>query len=497
MLSRITDMTTTCTPDSAVAEQVGRARTAGQAWAERPVRHRLAPVRAFRHLLDEEADRLCAVLLRELGKQPAEALGGDLLPTAAACVFLERQAARLLRPRRIGWTQRPLWLFGESDVVHRRPHGVVGIIGTWNYPVLLNGVQVLQALTAGNAVVWKPSEVAPATAEALVDLFRRAGFAPDLVGVLPANREMGPALAEADVDHVVFTGSVEVGRRLAARLGQRLVSSTLELSGCDAQLVLDDADVRLAARAAWFGTTLNRGQTCIAVRRAFVHRHLYNDFCEALRPLASAARPVRLALGSQVAQAERLVEQARADGARLLIDAPMAVGDECRPTVVVDARPEMALCREALFAPVMAVLPFDTVDEALAQERRCPLALAASIFTRNLAQAERIAAGLRAGCVTVNEVIVPTAHPATPFGGRGDSGWGVTQGAEGLLAMTVPQVVSVKSGTFRPHYDGNDPAHQEAQAELMRSVLQAGNARSLSGRLGGWWRVLRRLWRGV
>src|SRR5262249_5533102 len=150
-------------------------------------------------------------------------------PTADACRFLLRQAEKLLRPRRVPSGQRPIWLWGQSDTVHRAPRGVVGIIGTWNYPLFLNGIQILQALTAGNAVVWKPSEVTPRFADLLHRLLLRAGYPEDLVGMLPATREMGPVLAEAAVDHVVFTGSAPVGRKLAARLGERLVSSTLEL----------------------------------------------------------------------------------------------------------------------------------------------------------------------------------------------------------------------------------------------------------------------------
>jgi aldehyde dehydrogenase (NAD+) len=157
----------------------------------------------------------------------------------------------------------------------------------------------------------------------------------------------------------------------------------------------------------------------------------------------------------------------------------------------------MAVCREAPFAPLLAVLPFDSLEDALAQERQCPYALAASIFTRNVPLARRLASTLRAGCVTINEVVVPTAHPATPFGGRGASGWGVTQGAEGLLEMTLPQVVSVRGGTFRPHYDSGEPGKLEAQAELLTGLLQAGHAPRLGQRLAGWWRVVRRAWRGV
>src|SRR5262249_341494 len=153
------------------------------------------------------------------------------------------------------------------DTVHRRPRGVVGIIGTWNFPLLLNGVQLLQALVAGNAVVWKPSEVTPDSAALLHELLLQAGFPADLVPRLEATRDAGRQLAEATIDHLVFTGSETTGRHLAATLGRRLVSSTMELSGHDAMFVLDDADVALAARAACFGATVNRGQTCIAVRR--------------------------------------------------------------------------------------------------------------------------------------------------------------------------------------------------------------------------------------
>jgi acyl-CoA reductase-like NAD-dependent aldehyde dehydrogenase len=480
-----------------IATRVARARAAQRDWSRLSVRQRLEPVRALRHLLVGEADALCAAVARDLGKSTSEVIGGELLGLADACRFLERQAARLLRPRRVPGSQRPLWMFGQSDTVHRPPRGVVGVIGTWNYPLFLNGVQFVQALTAGNAVVWKPSEVAPASAEALHGLVRRAGYPEELVQVLPATREGGAALLEADLDHVVFTGSVPTGRAIARRLGERLISSTLELSGCDAQFVLADADVAMAARAAWFGVTLNRGQTCIAVRRALVQRPVYPAFCDALRDLAlKAAGPLPLALSAQARQAERLVRDAVAEGARLLVEpgAPAdGDGSACRPAVLVDARPEMAVCREAAFAPVMAVLPFDTVDEALSMDAQCPFGLGASVFGGDTVAARELATRLRTGLVTVNDVIAPLSHPATPFGGRGESGWGTTQGAEGLLEMTVLQVVSVKGGRFRPHYDLAAGGNAAGQELLVRGLLESGHAPTLGGRLRGWWRALRGL----
>jgi acyl-CoA reductase-like NAD-dependent aldehyde dehydrogenase len=489
-------MATAAATPNRLAEPIQRCRTRQAEWARLTVAERLRPVKAFRRLLVEECDRLCAAVGRDLGKTAEETLAGDVLPLADACRFLEREAARLLRPRRVPAGQRPLWLWGQSDQVHRRPRGVVGLIGTWNFPLLLNGVSLLHALTAGNGVVWKPSEVAPASADALFGLLQRTGFPADLVHLLEATREAGRELAEADVDHVDFTGSSATGRVLAATLGGRLVSSTLELSGCDALFVLDDADVDLAARAAWFGATLNRGQTCLAVRRALVQRSLYPAFLDRLRPLVTAAPPVRLALPAQAEQAERLVEEALAEGAHLLHPAPAAPAEPglCPPRVVADARAEMALCQEASFAPLLAVLPFDTDDEALGMDAHCPYGLGASVFTRQPRRAAALAARLRTGMVAVNDVIVSTAHPATPFGGRRASGWGVTQGAEGLLEMTVPQVVSVRGGRYRPHYD-LAPGRNVDQGDLLRAFLDLGHGPTFGRRLGGLIGLVRALWR--
>jgi acyl-CoA reductase-like NAD-dependent aldehyde dehydrogenase len=480
-------------------ERIAPCRRQQESWARLALSRRLRPVRAFRHLLVRWRDQLTAAVGRDIGKKPALTLASEILPLAEACRFLEREAARVLRPRSVPAWQRPLWLWGQSDAVYRRPRGVVGVIGTWNYPILLNGVQILQALTAGNGVLWKPSEVAPASAAVLADLLGQAGFPPGLLQVLDATREAGRELADTDIDHVVFTGSAATGRLLAENLGRRLVTSTMELSGCDALFVLPDGDPRLAARAAWFGATLNAGQTCLAVRRAFVHRSGYTAFLDALTPLAAAAEPVRLVLPEQARQAGRLVHEAVGEGARVLGRTlgpePDGVDGGFTPAVVADARPEMALCREASFAPVLAVLPFDDLEDAVRAYHRCPYGLGASVFTASPARAARLAARLAVGMVTVNEVIVPTAHPATPFGGRRASGWGVTQGAEGLLEMTVPQVVSVSGGLIRPRYDlpgGIGPA----QADLLDGLLRGRHAGTIGERWRGFIQAVRILVRG-
>jgi acyl-CoA reductase-like NAD-dependent aldehyde dehydrogenase len=484
------------TVETPLAARVERCRRAQESWCRRSVRQRTRCVESLRQLLVAECDALCDALARDVRKTSEEAIGGDILPLADALRYLKKEAGRLLRPNRVPRRLLPLWLWPQRDTIHRRPRGVVGIIGTWNYPVFLNGVQIAQALTAGNGVLWKPSEVVPGSAAAFHALLVRAGYPEELIQLLEARREAGRELAEADVDHVVFTGSSATGRALAATLGRRLVSSSLELSGCDALFVLADADVPLAARAAWFGATMNRGQTCLAVRRAFVQREVYEAFVEALTPLAANAPALPQALAAQVEHAERLVREAVAEGGRLLkVNAQATSKAACVPMIIVDARPEMALCREATFAPVMAVLPFDDIEDVLAMNRQCPYGLGASIFTRSRKLATALSARLRTGMVAVNDVIVPTAHPATPFGGVGHSGWGVTQGAEGLLEMTVPQVVSIRGGNFRPHYDMS-AGSGVSRGEMVSALLAFGHGAKLRNRLGGAWRLIRSLLRG-
>jgi acyl-CoA reductase-like NAD-dependent aldehyde dehydrogenase len=443
-------------------------------------------------------DELCSAVEREIGRSAEETVAADVLPLADACQFLECEAARLLWPRKVALRRRPLWLWGQRDTIYRRPHGVVGIIGTWNYPLFLNGVQIAQALAAGNGVVWKPSEISTASAPLLHRLWLKAGVPGDVLQLLPAQRDAGAELVEADIDHLVFTGSAAVGRKIAARLGDRLISSTLELSGCDAMFVLDDADAEMAAKAAWFGFTLNRGQTCIAVRRAFVQRSIYPQFVAALQAKLDKSALMTLVLPSQVDQAERLVADARANGGRVLQPpSPQSALPQSRdrgdrittPCVIADATPEMALCREDCFAPLLAVLPFDNPGDALAMDAACHYGLGASVFTGDPHAAVQLAPRLRTGSVSINDVLAPTAHPATPFGGRGQSGWGMTQGPDGLLAMTVPQVVSVRGGKFRPHFEPTG-GPGGALHRMLQGMLAWRNAPHFEQRFQGFWRMV-------
>ncbi len=215
------------------------ARQAQDSWSTTRLKDRLRMVRSFRHQLVQRADQMVASVTYPPRNGPAETLAGELIPLADACKFLEKEAKRILAPRRLSRRSRPLWLGGVSVELRRDPFGILLIVGASNYPLLLPGVQTLQALVAGNAVFIKPGTGSTAAAQALVDTFVAAGLDLALVHVLPEDPRCVAAAVEAGADKVVLTGSAETGRRVQSLLAQSLTPATMELSGCDSVFVLD------------------------------------------------------------------------------------------------------------------------------------------------------------------------------------------------------------------------------------------------------------------
>ncbi len=438
---------------------------------------RLAWLRRFRGAVADARDELCALIEADMGKPAREALVQDVVPLLSACVWLERRAHRLLKPRRGGWGG--IWTIGQSHRLARVPLGTVGIIATWNYPVQLLGIQMVHALTAGNRVIVKPSENSPRSQVRLMELARDAGLSPSELAWTEPTRDAGPRmLREHRLDHLVFTGSTAVGRAIAAWAAESLTPTTLELSGSDSAFVLADADTTLAARSIWAAATINAGQTCMAPRRALVLREAYPRFLEALAPLAASAKPVPLV---NQAAARRVWDVLRASMARntdrdggasrvqpdgtpspspdrrslarsLSGVTEPPTGRSFTPTALVDCRGDEPAVRGEHFGPLLAVVPVDSLDAALEIHRACPQHLSASVFTRRprSASTQRLAAELRAGIVTFNDAVLPSAHPGVPLSGRGESGWGVSRGADGLLAMTRAVNVSRTSPLIRP-----------------------------------------------
>ncbi|QCG95755.1 aldehyde dehydrogenase [Azospirillum sp. TSA2s] len=435
-------------------------------WSAQDISLRLSVIRGLRHRIAANAERLVRSLETRPGRHAAESVSAEILPLAEACRFLEREAAGLLAPRRLGRRGRPVWLFGVEAEVRRDPVGTVLIVGPSNYPLLLPGVQAVQALAAGNRVMVKPAPGCAAPMVLLGEWLEEAGLPPGLFRVLDESAGTVAEAIAAGIDKLVLTGSADTGRAVAERLARHLVPSTMELSGNDAVFVLPGADVDQVARALAFGLRLNGSATCIAPRRVFVPHGMAAGLEAALVrqvatiPPVPASLPVRRRLAA-------LARDAMAEGARALGNVPEEEDPAMTPLILTDARPGMALLREEIFAPVLSLVPVRDMDEALDAATHSPYALGASVFGP-VAQARELAGLIDAGTVTINDLIVPTADPRLPFGGRHASGWGVTRGAEGLLEMTQVKTVSVRKGRLRPHFD----APREGDDALMLAALR-------------------------
>lgn len=351
------------------------------------------------------------------------------------------------------------------DYTLREPLGVTVHIAPWNYPLLLSVRSVAPALAAGNAVVLKPASLTPLTAVAFARLAKEAGIPDGILNVVPGNgAEVGEALIEDPrCASVTFTGSTDVGRRIAELAARRFLPLTLELGGKGPVIVFPDADLERAAKGVGYGIFQNAGQMCWAASRLLVHESIRDPFVEKVRGIAE-----NLKLGPGIAdgvemgplvskdQAERVldyVRDARESGGTVVAGGskvetpPLAAGNFVRPTVLTDVPPSARAVREEVFGPVLVVASFSDTDEAVRLANDTSYGLLAVMWTRDLATAHSIARRLESGMVVVNDS--PTTYPQTPFAGIKSSGVGFEQGFRALDTFSRRKNVLMNVGTAR------------------------------------------------
>jgi aldehyde dehydrogenase (NAD+) len=466
-----------CSPISGVCGSMqAEVESAQSRWAMTAMKDRLQVLGTARHTMAADAAAFAEAISPRLARTQADTLVTELLPLLDACKFLEREAERLLAPRKLGRGGRPFWLGGVTAEIYREPIGHVLVIGPGNFPLFLPGVQVLQALAAGNAVTWKPGAGGAAVAELVVKHLRDAGLPEGLLKVTDESVVAAQmALAERP-GKVVFTGSSESGQQVLATLAESATPAVVELSGADAVLVMPSADLQQVAKAVAFGLRLNGGAVCMSPRRLFASR----TSMTALRPLLEAelAKISPVALDARTAgKLQALLADAVARGA---VASGEIQPDAQKPLLVTKVNAQMEIARSDIFAPVLSLLECDSMLHAMDQYAMCPYALTASIFCGkgDEKKARTMARMLKAGTVLVNDLIAPTADPRVPFGGRGASGYGVTRGAEGLLEMTVVKTLLVRRGGRMRHLE---PTREE-DTRILSSLIAVAHGRGLGAR---------------
>lgn len=424
-----------------------------------PVAERLQWLEGFGIRIDQHADELIKMIHAETGKSSWESFASEILPLRASIQWHLSNARRILASRRL--SGRPWWMLGQRHQVLRLPAGRVAIIATWNYPVQLLGIQLVQSIVAGNVTVVKPSENSPRSQGLLLRLAAE-GLPDGILTRTPATRAAGEELLGSDsidstlpFDHIVFTGSTEVGRVIAKRAAESLTPTTLELSGCDSAIVLASADAKLAAKSLWQAVVLNAGQTCMAPRRIIVESPIYRQFLTYLGPQVAGVKPMRLISQAAARRMDSCVRQAVSLGGHSLSGVVEYSNQaNVRPTAIFDCSVTSELAMGNHFSPAVAVIRADDAAHALSIHNIFRKHLSVSIFAssqqaRSLATDAHFIGQLRAGFVTFNDSLIPTAHPSTSIRGTGESGWGATRGESGLLELTRSVTVSDTSRWIR------------------------------------------------
>ena len=428
-----------------------------------------------RDLRLDRLGRLLAMTERHQ-RRIAEAISADFghrarQETDLTEIFLVLSGIRHMRRHLAGWmkTKRvatPLHLLPAKSRLMPQPLGAVGVISPWNYPFQLAVLPAAAALAAGNRVMIKPSELTPGFSRLLAEMVGET-FAPEECAVVTGDAEVGQAFSRLPFDHLFFTGSTAVGRKVALAAAENLTPVTLELGGKSPVILDADCDLQAAAGRIAFGKLLNAGQTCVAPDYVLAPANKVDAFIDAFAKAAKAMYPAfvdnpdytSIVSDRHFRRLEQLVDDARALGATVtrLGEAADAARRKLPPVILSRVDDSMAVMQEEIFGPLLPVLPYGDPDEALAFVNARPRPLALYWFGKNAGRRDEVLSATSAGGVTVNDVVWHVSQENLPFGGVGASGMGAYHGEHGFRTFSQEKPVFIQSslnGTalLRPPY---------------------------------------------
>jgi aldehyde dehydrogenase (NAD+) len=429
---------------------VGRLRTAFTSGRTRSIAWRRAQLLALAKMLSDNEDEILAALATDLGKPRFEAWAGDIGASVSEAEYLAKHVGSWAKDDS---APLPLPFRPGRASIRYQPRGVVLVIAPWNYPVYLLATPLAAALSAGNAVVCKPSEVTPATS-ALITRLAGEYLDPEAIVFVEGGVDETTALLEQRFDYILYTGNGTVGRIVAEAAAKHLTPTTLELGGKSPAIVDRDANLKQAASRIAFAKWSNAGQTCIAVDHVWAHRDIHDELVDRL------VTEVRERYGINPRESKdfgRIVNERHTERIKVLLDRggydEIVLGGEIdidaryiAPTIVTGTKPSAALMSDEIFGPILPVLSFDDIDEPVAHINASDHPLALYVFAKK--HADGVLDATTSGGACVNDTMMQVFPPSLPFGGVGESGHGAYHGKWGFETFSHRRAIYRRPGFF-------------------------------------------------
>lgn len=460
---------------AAIPDVVARLRATWDSGVTRPLAWRLAQLDALKRMCVEHEGAIAEALGEDLGKPYIEAFSTEIHYVIGEVEYISKRLGKWMKPEKVS---TPLVTQPGSSKIYREPLGVALVISPWNYPFQLAVAPLLGALAAGNCVVLKPSEVAPATSRILADLLPQY-LSPDAVAVIEGAVPETTALLAERFDHIFYTGNGAVGRIVMAAAAKHLTPVTLELGGKSPVYVDPSTDLEVAARRIAWGKWSNAGQTCVAPDYLLVHQSIYDAFLDQLKKTLTefyGEDPKQSPDYGRVINARhhgRLLKLLDDKAGELVTGGPATADEASRylaPTVLKGTDPESAIMADEIFGPILPTLPVTGVDEAVHFINRKPKPLALYIFANDKQVQQDILHRTSAGGGAINHCMMHLAVPALPFGGVGESGMGAYHGRDSFEIFSHRRSVLSKPTAVDPAL--LYPPYTEKKVKWLKRLLR-------------------------